>query len=179
MKTIFELPSELRDEIYKLALESASISIVLPVRGDCHKPLSLLLTTKAVRCDVLSLIYRHGNIHARVLDLNLEGLLAFMTRLNTQQRAAMHDNPNLEIHLRRTEPIDVDAVIPSMHVSSLKEWVVHVVRTDRLQPCWKYTGPFTNHQAAARLRREAVQQDDKEKQEYARIYAVWGIFHCS
>lgn len=177
MKTTFDLPAELRNEIYKFALESASVCVVLSNGSDCHEPLGILLAAKAVRKEVLSLIYRHGNIHVEVVDLDFEALLAFTTHLNTQQRAAMYDNPKLEIRLRRSDPLEDDAVLPSENLMRLKEWVVSKTHADQLQPCWRYTEPYTNHRAAARVRREAVEEEDKQKQEYAAIYSVWGELH--
>lgn len=83
MKTIFDLLAELRNEIYKYALEFASICVVLSNGSECHEPLSILLAAKAVRKEVLSLIHRHSNIHVEVVDLDFRALLAFTTHLNT------------------------------------------------------------------------------------------------
>lgn len=177
MKTIFDLPAELRNDIYRYALESASVCVVLSNGSECHEPLGILLAAKAVRKEVLSLIHRHGNIHVEVVDLDFGALLAFTTNLNTQQRAAMNDNPNLEIRLRRTESLEDDAVLPGENLMRLKEWVVSKTHADALQPCWTYTGSYTDHIAAARVRREGVKEGNKEKLEYAAIYSVWGKIH--
>jgi hypothetical protein len=176
-KNIFDLPAEIRNEIYKLVVESTEICILKSNCSDCNNESSLALTARQVRKEVLPLRYRFGRLHACIVDLEFEGLLAFTTRLTSLQRKHLCGNPNLEVRLRRSRSEEIDACISNMSVRSLKAWAVDRARVDQPQPSWKYTGPYTNHNAALEARREAEEQGDKIKHEYADVLQVWGTLH--
>jgi hypothetical protein len=176
-KNIFDLPAEIRNEIYKLVVESTEICILKSNCSDCNNESSLALTARQVRKEVLPLRYRFGRLHACIVDLEFEGLLAFTTRLTSLQRKHLCGNPNLEVRLRRSRSEEIDACISNMSVRSLKAWAVDRARVDQPQPSWKYTGPYTNHNAALESRREAEEQGDKIKHEYADVLQVWGTLH--
>jgi hypothetical protein len=144
---------------------------------DCNNPSGLALTTRQVRQEALPLRYRFGRLRACVIDLDFEGLLAFTTRLTPSQRKDVYDNHNLEIRLRQSKPAEVDAIVSNKSVKSLKAWAVDRVRVDQQQPRWRYTGPYTNHSAALQARREAEEEGDNIKHEYANVLQVWGILH--
>lgn len=176
-KDIFDLPAELRNEIYRLVVESTEMCILKSNCSNCENPFSLALTTWRVRKEALPLRYRFGRLHACIIDLDFEGLLAFTTHLTYSQRKHICGNPNLEIRLRRSRPAENDACVSNMSVKSLKAWAVDRARVDQPQPSWKYTGPHTNHCAGLAARREAEEQDDKIKHEYVGVLQVWGPLH--
>lgn len=95
------------------------------------------------------MIYRHGNIHAEVVNLESGALLEFINRLTIQQRVAMRDNSNLEIQIRLREVKD-DAFRPKT--------VAHLC-TD-LAPRSAAFDPIENwlrrHEALARFARFAL-----------------------
>jgi hypothetical protein len=176
-KNIFDLPAELRNEIYRLVLESTDICILKSKCSDCDNQFGLALTSRQVRKEMLPLRYRFGRLHACIVDLDFEGLLAFTTRLTSSPKKHICGNPNLVIRLRRSRPGEVDACISNMNVRSLKAWAIDRASVDQPQPSWKYTGPYTNHSAALQARREAEEEGDNIKHEYANVLQVWGILH--
>lgn len=176
-KNIFDLPAELRNEIYRHVIESTEICIFQSICSDHNDSYSLALTARQIRGEALPLLYRSGRLHACIIDLNFEGLLAFTTRLTRPDRRNICVNPNLEIRLRQSTPAGIDVCVSKMSMDSLRAWAVHRAQMDQPQPSWTYTGTYTNHDAALKARREAEEEDNKVTHEYANVLQVWGILH--
>lgn len=157
----FDLPAELRVEIYKLIVENVVIHI-LPLNATkrhCHHP--LVRTSRQVRLEVLPIIHSSCEIRANVTDFIFDGLLAWMGRIPPNEHANLCKNLNLSISLCTTsEPIS--------YGQSLRKWLQ--LRADRCrpQPAWQYNGPQPVSKIANDLRRRAKRMPEQGKREEMR-----------
>jgi hypothetical protein len=154
----YDLPAELRVEIYKLALSSVQIHILPPNSSERNNPHALVLTSRQVRNEVLPLIHNSCAIRIDITDFNFDGLLAFMARMPPDQEANLRKNTKLSIRLCTTTTPDARKGDPcnSMKNSpSLRRWL-HV-RADpyRPQPNWIYSGPVPDYKTSYEMRRRA------------------------
>jgi hypothetical protein len=154
----YDLPAELRVEIYKLALSSVQIHILPPNSSERNNPPALVLTSRQVRNEVLPLIHNSCAIRIDITDFNFDGLLAFMARMPPDQEANLRKNTKLSIRLCTTTTPDARKGDPcnSMKNSpSLRRWL-HV-RADpyRPQPNWIYSGPVPDYKTSYEMRRRA------------------------
>jgi hypothetical protein len=154
----YDLPAELRVEIYKLALSSVQIHILPPNSSERNNPHALVLTSRQVRNEVLPLIHNSCAIRIDITDFYFDGLLAFMARMPPDQEANLRKNTKLSIRLCTTTTPDARKGDPcnSMKNSpSLRRWL-HV-RADpyRPQPNWIYSGPVPDYKTSYEMRRRA------------------------
>jgi len=177
--SLYDLPAELRVEIYKLALGSVQIHILPPNSSERNNPHGLVLTSRQVRNEVLPLIHNSCAIRIDITDFNFDGLLAFMARMPPDQEANLRKNTKLEIRLCTTTTPNVKKGEPcnSMQNSaSLRKWL-HV-RADkyRPQPNWVYSGPVPDYKTAYEMRRRAKRMRIAgERMELVRMLKAIGV----
>ena len=162
--SFYDLPAELRIEIYRLALSTVKIHI-LPPNSANHSPHPLVLTTKQVRNEVLPLIHNSCPIHATITDFNFDGLLAWMSRMPPDQESNLCKNSNLCVELCTTSNVAQDATkghaqkpgtCPSMKNSGiLKKWLHLRADIYRPQPSWRYVGAKPDYKTMVEMRRRA------------------------
>jgi hypothetical protein len=153
----FDLPAELRNEVYKLALIGVNIHIVPRNSPNIH-PHSLLLTSKQVRNEVFPLMHALCPIYATVTDFNFAGLLDFMNRVPPHEEKHLVKNKNLRIELCST-----NSVISN---DTLRKWLHMRADKYRDHPNWKYAGvrPIKKAQTDLhrRLKRMALSESKTE-----------------
>lgn len=158
-KTCFyDLPAELRIEIYALVLEKVTIHI-LPVgqeglRGRYAHP--LVRTSRQIRNEVLPIVHRSCIIRANVTDFNFDGVLAWMARIAPEQHANLCKNTDLSIRLCTT-------LKPPAYGDTLRRWLHLRADSHRPQPGWRYTGPEPKNKVAADLKRRTKRMTELGK----------------
>lgn len=185
--SFYDLPAELRIEIYRLALSSVKIHILPPNSADHSAPHPLVLTTKQVRNEVLPLIHNSCPIHANVTDFNFEGLLTWMSRMPPDQESNLCKNQNLRVEICTTQNTQQDApkgpgapkagTCNSMKNSAiLRRWLHLRADIYRPQPDWKYVGPKPDYKTMVELRRRAKRAANPgEKKELLVILKAIGV----
>ena len=152
----FDLPPELRIEIYNLALESITIHILPHNSPDRHCPLALVLTSRQVRNEVLPIIHSNCEIRANVTDFNFEGMLSWIQRIPPDQEANLRKNDKLSIQLHTT-------IKPGNFGDSLRRWLHLRADACRPQPRWRYEGPVPKPKVANELRRRVKRMTESGK----------------
>lgn len=171
-KTCFyDLPAELRVEIYKLALENVKIH-VLPLKSHLRQycPHALVRTSRQVRHEVLPIIHSNCSIHATVTDFNFTGLLAFLARIPPDDQAYLLKNDHLSVRLCTT-------LSPPGNLESLRRWLHYRADTCRPQPNWRYSGPHPSSKVANDLRRRWKRMTELDKKlELQKMVKAIGVF---
>ncbi|KAK4541895.1 hypothetical protein LTR36_007259 [Oleoguttula mirabilis] len=165
----FDLPAELRIEIYKLVLDSVVIHI-LPLYEDNHRcPHALVLTSRQVRNEVLPIIHSTCAIRANVTDFNFSGLLAWMERVPPDQQAHLCKNRALTVRL-------CTSLKPAGFCENLRKWLHLRADLHRPQPDWEYSGPTPKNKVANDLRRRVKRMPEEGKrQEMAVMLGAIGV----
>lgn len=164
----YDLPAELRIEIYRLALSSVTIHILPPNTTNRQKlPHGLVRTTRQVRNEVLPLIHNSCPIKAVVTDFNFDGLLTWMDRMPPDQESNLCKNGNLRIELCTTTNAAQDAAKTGAGVQKqsscnsmknsgiLRKWLRMRADAHRPQPQWMYSGPKPDYKTMNEMRRRA------------------------
>ncbi|KAM3425513.1 hypothetical protein BST61_g7460 [Cercospora zeina] len=163
--SFFDLPAELRIEIYKLALEKVTIHI-LPVNSKdsedrargLQMPHALTRTSRQVRNEVLPLMHASCPIKCAVTDFNFDGLLTWIKRVPPHEETHLKKNENLTITLHtaeQTAPKTMD---------SMRKWLKMRADKCRPQPNWKYHGSAAQNKIGADLRRRTKRMTEAGKQ---------------
>ncbi|KAK1073385.1 hypothetical protein LTR74_001794 [Friedmanniomyces endolithicus] len=156
--TIFDLPAELRVEIYKLVLENVTVHI-LPLRANSSRncPHALIRTSRQVRNEVLPLIHSLCPIRANVTDFDFSGMLAWIQRIPSSQEANLCKNQNLRVMLctTSTKPVCMGA--------ELRKWLHMRADQHRPQPAWEYSGAQAQAVVANDLRRRCKRMPEMGK----------------
>lgn len=179
--SFYDLPAELRIEIYCLALASVQIHILPPSTSERMSPHSLVLTSRQVRNEVLPLIHNSCPITIEVTDFNFDGLLAWMARMPPDQEANLRKNTRLTIALSTTASVNGDGkkdkICNSMKNSgSLRRWLHMRADPYRPQPDWVYSGPMPDYKTVYEMRRRAKRcRKPGEKRELVKMLAAIGI----
>ncbi|CAK3747382.1 Hypothetical predicted protein [Lecanosticta acicola] len=163
--TFYDLPAELRIEIYKLALEGVVIH-VLPLNTVEERkiPHPLTRASRQVRNEVLPMIHSMCPIRCSITDFCFDGLLAWMHRIPPDEQSKLLKNENLRIHFHTTgnnAPRGLD---------SLRKWLHDRADPCRPQPKWSYQGATPPSKICADLRRRAKRMRESGKQ--AELYAI-------
>ena len=155
--SFYDLPAELRIEIYKLVLENVTIHI-LPSRTHSRNqyPHPLVRTSRQVRHEVLPIIHSICRLHTVVTDFNFAGLLTFLSRIPPDDEKCLLKNDRLTIRLCTT-------LSPPGNLDSLRRWLHYRADLCRPQPNWKYSGPHPSGKVANDLRRRIKRMTEKEK----------------
>lgn len=172
----YDLPAELRIEIYRLALANTTVHILPTARVD-HHPHPLLLTSRQIRNEVLPLIHANCRINAKVIDFDFTGLLHWMRRIPPDQLVQLCKNRTLVIELETTINETKGQSCNSLQNSAvLRRWL-HI-RADkyRAQPNWRYVGPQPDVKTAYEMRRRAQRMKvDAEAEELWKMLTAIGV----
>lgn len=168
--SFYDLPAELRIEVYKLVLEGVTIHIVPPHATDQHCPHALVRTSRQVRNEVLPMIHSSCEIRVNVTDFNFDGLLAWLSRIPPDQHANLTKNKDLRIRLCTT-------LKPTNHSDSLRRWLHSRADAYRPQPAWIYSGPVPKATVANDLRRRAkrMKTEPRKRAELLAMLEALGI----
>jgi hypothetical protein len=155
----FDLPAEIRVEIYKLVLHDVIIHILpLSAEQSRHCPHPLVRTSRQARNEVLPIIHSTCAIRANVTDFNFTGLLEWMRRIPPTQLHHLVKNDNLEIKLCTT------AKPPRGFCLGLRQWLQQRADKYRPQARWKYSGATPPVRAVSNdLRRRAKRMPEEGK----------------
>lgn len=171
--TFFDLPAELRIEVYKLALEGVVIHILPTSKAEDSQrgiPHALTRTSRQVRNEVLPMIHSMCPIRCSITDFNFEGLLLWCSRIPPDQESKLVKNDDLRIQFATT------GQQPPRCLASLRQWLKMRADKCRPQPNWQYRGPQPHSKICADLRRRAKRMTEKGKQEeMMRILKALGI----
>jgi hypothetical protein len=159
--SFYDLPAELRIEIYKLALQDVVIHIVPPWSEKAH-PHALVCTSKQVRNEVLPIIHGTCAIDSNVTDFNFAGLLEFMSRIPPDDQKYLLKNDKLTIRLHTS-------VDPCSSLESLRKWLHYRGDKYRPQPNWRYTGPRPSAKVQNDLRRRVKRMTEQNKKEELKV----------
>lgn len=183
--TFYDLPAEMRIEIYKLILANVQIHILPAHSKPAHKvPHSLVLTSRQVRNEVLPLIHNSCPISVTVTDFNFDSLLTWMARMPPDQEANLCKNRELKIELcttmndqqKRRASSSRDTSNSMRNTHSLRKWLHLRADVYRSQPEWKYCGPRPDYKSAQELRRRAKRAaKPREKEEMVKMLAAIGV----
>ncbi|KAF2766192.1 hypothetical protein EJ03DRAFT_330356 [Teratosphaeria nubilosa] len=154
----YDLPAELRVEVYKLALSTVCIHIG-PLEGGRRSPHPLVLTSHLVRMEVLPLMHSLCPIRASVTDFNFSGLLAWTDRIPPNEHATLAKNQNLTIVINSTEKSPKE----SQFGPSLRKWLHRRADPHRAQPNWRYQGPPPQKGVASDMKRRAKRMTEEGK----------------
>jgi hypothetical protein len=177
--SFYDLPAELRVEIYRLALSSVQIHILPPNSSERNNPHALVLTSRQVRNEVLPLIHNSCAIRIDITDFNFDGLLAFMARMPPDQEANLRKNTKLQIrlcttttpHAKKGEPCN-----SMKNTHSLRRWLHLRADPYRPQANWVYSGPVPDRKTEYEMRRRAKRtRKEGEKAELVKMLKAIGV----
>ena len=177
--SFYDLPAELRVEIYRLALSSVQIHMLPPNTSERNNPHALVLTSRQVRNEVLPLIHNSCAIRIDITDFNFDGLLAFMARMPPDQEANLRKNTKLQIrlcttttpHAKKGEPCN-----SMKNSASLRRWLHLRADPYRPQANWVYSGPNPDFKTSYEMRRRAKRmRKDGEKAELIKMLKAIGV----
>ncbi|KAK5111955.1 hypothetical protein LTR85_011702 [Meristemomyces frigidus] len=167
----FDLPPELRIEIYKLVLDDVVIHI-LPLQEDSDNmgfqcPHSLIRTSRQVRNEVLPIIHSTCEIRANVTDFNFSGMLAWMDRIPPDQQSHLCKNRALTVRLCTSSK-------PAGFCENMRKWLHLRADPYRPQPNWQYSGPAPKSKVANDLKRRVKRMSEvgKRKELVAMLSAL-------
>ena len=155
--SFYDLPAELRIEIYKLALRNVVIHVVQPL-SDKVSPHPLVRTSKQIRNEILPIIHATCAIECCVTDFNFTGLLDFMRRIPPDEQKYLLKNDNLTIRLHTSTE-------PCSSLASLRKWLSYRGDKCRPQPKWRYSGPRPSTKVQNDLRRRVKRMTEENKKQ--------------
>lgn len=160
--TFFDLPAELRIEVYRLALDGVVIHILPTTKAEDSQrciPHALTRTSRQVRNEVLPMIHSMCPIRCSITDFNFDGLLLWISRIPPDQESKLCKNENLTIHF------NTSGQQPPRCLESLRKWLKFRADKHRPHPNWVYSGPQPHSKICADLRRRAKRMPEPGKQE--------------
>lgn len=167
-RTFFDLPAEIRIEIYRLALHRVTIQIV-PPDSTRRCPHALIRTSRQTRHEVLPLIHSTCPIRANVTDFNFAGLLAWLGRIPATEQHHLAKNPDLMIFVTTTEK-------GAREGGTLRQWLHLRADKCRAQPVWRYSGPPPQKSVASDMRRRVKRMSEEGKRaELVRMLGAIGV----
>ncbi|KAK4502223.1 hypothetical protein PRZ48_005648 [Zasmidium cellare] len=131
-KTFFDLPAELRNDIYSLAASDLILHLFNPsTKTQKQKPIpALLLANRQCRNEFLPILLSTATIKASITDFDFSPLLRVTGSLYATELKSLRANPNLKISLR-TKKCTNDAY------PNLRRWCINRASSlDRLP--WSY-----------------------------------------
>ena len=157
--TFFDLPAELRIEIYKLALRGVRIKI-LPedAEQEDRKPLPLARASRQVRSEVLPLMHAMCPIRSVVKDFDFGGLLLWLSRIPPSQQGNICKNDNVRIDMET-------GATPPRNLESLRKWLHMRADHHRAQAKWTYHGHAPNLKVCREMRRRVKRMNEQGKRE--------------
>jgi hypothetical protein len=167
--TFFDLPAEMRIEIYKLALEGVVIHVLPPNTAEERKiPHPLTRTSRQVRNEVLPMIHALCPIRCAITDFNFDGLLQWLARVPPNEEFKLTKNKNLSIRFHTSNQ-------PQGQMFSLRKWLA--MRSDHYRPQaeWQYSGTQPSSKVAADLRRRVKRMKGGKHDEFMVILKALGV----
>lgn len=158
--TFYDLPAELRIEIYRMALEGVTIHIKpLGTPDTMCSPQPFSRVSKQVRNEALPLIHSLCPITSTVQDFNFDGVLAWIARVPPHEEGNLAKNKSLTINLATSGGNQ-----PYREMASLRHWL-HM-RSDKFRPYpnWVYQGPQPGSKVCADLRRRCKRLKEYRRQ---------------
>lgn len=163
--TFFDLPAELRVEIYRLALERVVVHILPSSTVDERKlPHALTRTSREVRNEVLPMIHAQCPIRCAVTDFCFDGLLTWMARIPPNEENILMKNEDLSIQFC------FSSNQPPKSLETLRRWLHRRADQHRPQPKWQYGGGAPLPKIQADFRRRAKRMTEPRKQ--AEMFAI-------
>lgn len=166
-KTLYDIPAEIRVEIYKLVLEDVTLHI-LPrsAKLEQRAPHALTRTSRIVRNEVLPIIHATCAIEAMITDFNFSGLLEFMARIPPQDQKALTKNNRLKIQLCTTGEKSKGAPQAVSDPESLRRWLAYRADRCKPQPRWEYCGIWPGRKVESDIRRriKRMTEDGKKRE---------------
>nr|OQO25856.1 hypothetical protein B0A51_07942 [Rachicladosporium sp. CCFEE 5018]OQO28178.1 hypothetical protein B0A51_04598 [Rachicladosporium sp. CCFEE 5018] len=164
--TFYDLPPELRVEIYKLALLNTHLHILAEPSAS-QPPHSLTLTTKQIRLEVLPLLHSTCPITASITDFDFTPLLTWLRTMPPDQETNLCKNDRLTVILKTTINEKKEKTSNSSRNSSaLKRWLHLRADRYRAQPGWVYEGRTPDGRTSSDLKRKykraAVEGEKRE-----------------
>ncbi|SMQ45526.1 unnamed protein product [Zymoseptoria tritici ST99CH_1A5] len=167
--TFFDLPAEMRVEIYKLALEGVVIHILPPNTAEERKiPHALARTSRQVRNEVLPMIQALCPIRCAITDFNFDGLLQWLARVPPHEEFKLTRNKNLSIRFHTSNQ-------PQSCQLSLRRWLAMRADPHRPQANWQYSGTQPNSKVSADLRRRVKRMTGGKATEFMAILNALGV----
>lgn len=166
-KNLYDIPAEIRVEIYKIVLENVTVHI-LPRESQQERraPHPLTRTSRVVRNEVLPIIHSTCAIKATITDFNFSPLLDFMARIPPQDEKALTKNTRLKIQLCTT--LDKSRGSSSQSINdggSLRKWLTYRADPYRLQPHWEYCGAWPGRRVETEIRRRISRMKEAGKRD--------------
>lgn len=185
--SFYDLPAELRIEIYKLVLDKVTLHILPGAQraaADDHPhkcPHALVRTSRQVRNEALPLMHALCPIHAAVTDFDFDGLLLWMRRMPPDQEANLCKNAALRVTLVTTNNDRRGQSSNSIKNSPvLRRWLHLRADRHRPQPAWAYAGAEPDSKTACEMRRRAKRAaKPEEKRELVKMLAALGVVDAS
>ena len=156
--SFYDLPPELRIEIYNLVLSNVTLHILPPTTTSRRRhPHALLRTSHQIRNEVLPLVHSSCPIRAEVTDFNFDGLLTWLARIPPLEQKYLVKNSSLRVSLCTT-------LQPPGELGTLRRWLHDRADPCREQPNWTYSGPTPSSKVANDLRRRIRRMKEPRKQ---------------
>jgi len=156
--SFFDLPPELRIEIYRLVLENVTIKILPANTSEQPSPHALACTSRQIRSEILPIMHSDCPIQAYVTDFNFDGILAWMNRIPPNQQSNLCKNDRLRIWLHVTEA-------PGNFGGSLRKWLQVRADPHRSQPRWQYDGNLRRGKVMTDMWRRLGRMTEQGKRE--------------
>ncbi|KAF2483781.1 hypothetical protein BDY17DRAFT_154784 [Neohortaea acidophila] len=176
----FDLPAEIRIQIYTLILENVIIHITPTARPSSphatatinnsedkgssssndasmqHHPHALLLTSRQIRLETQPLMQSLCPIKAAVTDFDFSGLLTWLARIPSAQQSQLTKNTRLCVQLCTTSKVPGD-------LPTLRRWLHD--RADKCRPVmkWNYSGARPSNKVGSDLRRRLKRMKEAGK----------------
>lgn len=153
--TFFDLPAELRNEIYEYVISDATLSLPCNIFSATisqkarlalrkRKPLptaninGLLLASKQCRREYLSILLSTISVVVEIKDFHFEQLIRVTSSLNDIETNALRSNRNLTLLLDTRNCTTKD-------LASVRRWLDFRHKDDRANLPWKYEFPMIKH----------------------------------
>lgn len=176
-KTLYDIPAEIRVEIYKLVLADVTVHI-LPTESITERqaPHALTRVSKVVRNEALPIVHSNCAIEAMVTDFDFSGMLEFMARIPPQDMKALMKNDRLKIQLCTTGEKSKGSQQAVSDSGSLRRWLQYRADEHKLQPKWEYTGIWPGRKVESDIRRRIKRMTEEgKKQELIKLATSIGL----
>lgn len=180
-KSFYDLPAEIRVQIYSLVLENVTVHILPRESGQERRaPHPLTRVSRVVRNEVLPIIHSSCAMVAQITDFNFSGLLEFVTRIPPNELNALKKNTRLKVQLCTTGESakgQGQAVSDSI---SLRRWLQYRADACRPQPEWEYVGVRPSSRVESDIRRRIKRMNEPgKKREMVKLAESLGIRNLS
>lgn len=163
-KDIYDLPAEIRVEIYKLVLDDVVVHVIpSKSENDRFLPHALVRTSRVVRNEVLPIMHATCAIQVEITNFNFTGLMQFMKRIPPDDHKYLVQNDRLCIHLNTTQKEAKGNSTIVGDSASLRNWLSWRADTCKPQARWEYDGPYPGRKVDSELKRRVKRMTEVEK----------------